>query len=47
MSAISSYRLDDEGIIYEHSLDNRIKRDLWEYSNSWMGVLAGDRPPAM
>lgn len=43
---MSLYRVDKHGMIYEHSIDNRIKRDLWEYSHSWMGVLKADRPPS-
>lgn len=45
MSAVSVYRVNKHGLIFEHAIDNRIKRDLWEYSNSWMGMLAGDRSP--
>lgn len=46
LSAVSVYRVNKHGLIFEHSIDNRIKRDLWEYSHSWMGMLAGDRPPS-
>ncbi|CAM9148080.1 unnamed protein product [Choristocarpus tenellus] len=47
IGAISIYRFNEEGRVFEHRLDNRIKRDLWEYSHSWMGILAGERPPAV
>lgn len=46
LSAVSIYRVNDHGLIYEHSIDNRIKRDMWEYSHSWMGMLKADRPPS-
>ncbi|CAM9180339.1 unnamed protein product [Hapterophycus canaliculatus] len=47
LSAVSLYQVNDHGFIYEHSIDNRIKRDLWEYSHSWMGVLKADSPPSI
>ncbi|CAN0396289.1 unnamed protein product [Ectocarpus sp. 12 AP-2014] len=47
LSAVSLYDLNDHGLIYQHSIDNRIKRDLWEYSHSWMGVLKADSPPSL
>lgn len=47
LSAVSLYSVNDEGLIFEHAIDNRIKRDLWEYSHSWMGMLTGDRPPPL
>eukprot|EP00752_Nemacystus_decipiens_P004493 g4103.t1 len=46
LSAVSIYRVNEHGLIYEHCMDNRIKRDLWEYSHSWMGVLKADSPPS-
>ncbi|CAM9414495.1 unnamed protein product [Ectocarpus fasciculatus] len=47
LSAVSLYDVNDHGLIYQHSIDNRIKRDLWEYSHSWMGVLKADSPPSL
>lgn len=47
LSAVSLYSVNPEGLIFEHAIDNRIKRDLWEYSHSWMGMLTGDRPPPL
>ncbi|CAM9238544.1 unnamed protein product [Pylaiella littoralis] len=46
LSAVSLYRVDKHGLIYEHTIDNRIKRDLWEYSHSWMRMVRMDSPPS-
>jgi hypothetical protein len=43
LSALSQYKLNDEGLVYEHDFDNILKRDLWDFSENWKaaGSVAG------